>query len=76
MKSPPLYDEKAPKKAVNLSINCDLLHKARMLNINLSHTLEAQLIELLKQAQQKNWREKNKQAIEAYNKRVEREFSR
>lgn len=69
-----LYDEKAPKKAVNLSINCDLLHKARMLKINLSHTLEDRLIDLLKEAEQKNWLDKNKNAIEEYNKRVEREL--
>lgn len=74
MKSNPLYDEKAPKKAVNLSINCDLLHKARLNKINLSQTLEEKLIELLNETQKKNWLNKNKDAIEKYNKRVEHEF--
>lgn len=74
MKHNPLYDEKAPKKAVNLSINCDLLHKARLNKINLSHTLEGRLIELLEDAQKQNWLSKNKEAIEEYNNRVEREF--
>jgi antitoxin CcdA len=73
MKYNPLYDTQAPKKAVNLSINCDLLHKARLNKINLSHTLEERLIELLNEAQKKNWLEKNRDAIDAYNKRVEHE---
>ena len=75
MNLPTLYDDKAPKKAVNLSINCDLLHKARMLKINSSHTLEDRLVELLKEAEQKNWLDKNKDAIAEYNKRIEREIS-
>jgi antitoxin CcdA len=74
MKYNPLYDTRAPKKAVNLSINCDLLHKARLNKINLSQTLEERLIELLNEAQKKNWLDKNRKAIDAYNERVEREF--
>jgi antitoxin CcdA len=74
MKSNPLYDTKAPKKVVNLSINCDLLHKARLNNVNLSHLLEERLIELLNEAQKKNWLDKNRDAIDKYNKSVEREF--
>jgi antitoxin CcdA len=74
MKPPVLYDDKAPKKAVNLSINSDLLHKARLLKINLSNTLEETLVALLMEAQRENWANKNKSAIEEYNRRVEREF--
>lgn len=74
MKPNPLYDTKAPKKAVNLSINCDLLHKAQLNHINLSQILEERLIEMLNEAQQKNWLDKNRDAIDEYNKRVEREF--
>jgi antitoxin CcdA len=74
MKSNPLFDVNAPKKAVNLSVNCDLLHKARLNNINLSNTLEERLVELLNEAQKKNWLEKNRGAIEEYNQRVESEF--
>jgi len=74
MKSNPLYDTKAPKKVVNLSVNCDLLHKARLNNINLSSLLEERLIELLNDAQKKNWLNKDRQAIDNYNKKVERDF--
>ena len=74
MKYNPLYDTGAPKRAVNLSVNCDLLHKARLNNINLSRVLEERLIELLNEAQKKNWLDKNRDAIDAYNKTVEREL--
>ena len=74
MKSNPLYDVNAPKKAVNLSINCDLLHKARLNNVNLSNTLEERLVEILNEVQKKNWLNKNREAIDEYNQRVEREF--
>ncbi len=38
-----LYDDKAPKKAANLSVNSDLLMRSKALNINLSSTLEQAL---------------------------------
>ena len=34
------YNTQAPQKPTNVSINSDLLEKARCLNINLSATLE------------------------------------
>ena len=43
-----LYDIHAPKKATNLSLNSDLLQKARNLKINLSATLEQALRDKLK----------------------------
>jgi antitoxin CcdA len=39
-----IYNPKAKKKSVYLSINSDLIEKARALNINLSQTLESNLI--------------------------------
>lgn len=41
------YDHQAPKRPANLSINADLLAKARDLKINLSATLEQALVEVL-----------------------------
>jgi antitoxin CcdA len=38
-----LYDINAPKKPTNLSLNSDLLKKTKLLNINLSATLEQAL---------------------------------
>ena len=65
------YDKEAPKRATNLSINGDLLEKARALNINLSATLEQSLAALVKTKQQQIWLAENKQTIDAYNQQVE-----
>ena len=64
---PRLFDETSPKKATNLSINSDLLSKARKLKINLSATLEHALESELQKAERENWLKNNKQAISALN---------
>ncbi len=66
-----LFDTQAPKKPLNLSINSDLLAKARELNINLSAALEEALTAQLKQKQRELWRKQNAKAIQAYNRFVE-----
>jgi len=68
-----LFDTEAPKKPANLSINSDLLSKARELNINLSATLEEALTEQLKLKQRELWRKQNAKAIQAYNRFVEKQ---
>jgi antitoxin CcdA len=68
----PAHDTKAPKKATNLSINADLLNRARELEINLSATLEQALVEVLKQRQRERWLTENRDAIAAYNDHVEK----
>ena len=45
------YNPNAPKRAANLSVNGDLLNKAKDLDINLSATLEQALAEALKKKQ-------------------------
>lgn len=71
----PLYDNQAPKKATNLSINSDLLIRAKELDINLSAALEQALTQLLKQRQQELWLTENRDAIAAYNQEVEKHGS-
>lgn len=66
-----LYDQHAPKKPTNLSVNSDLLKQARDLDINLSAALEQALTEQLKVKQAQLWLEQNKNAIAAYNKSVD-----
>ena len=66
-----LYDLNAPKKPTNLSINSDLLRKAKDLEINLSATLEQALTSELKAKQAQQWLEHNKNAITAYNKSID-----
>ena len=67
----PLYDNKAPKKPTNVSVNKDLLAKARALNINLSATLETALVDLINARQRELWKQNNQSAIDAYNQLVE-----
>ncbi|MCB2261470.1 MAG: type II toxin-antitoxin system CcdA family antitoxin [Candidatus Thiosymbion ectosymbiont of Robbea hypermnestra] len=66
------YDDTASKEATNLSINSELLAKARKLNINLSATLEHVLEDELRKAEQANWRETNKKAIDELNKSADK----
>lgn len=61
------FDTKAPKKAANLSINSDLLRKAKQMKINLSAILEQALTDLLIQKARQQWFEDNKQALRQYN---------
>jgi antitoxin CcdA len=65
-----LFDLKAPKKSTNLSINSDLLRQARELRINLSQALEQRLAELVRAERRRQWKDENREAIEAYNSRV------
>lgn len=66
------FDESAPKKATNLSLNSDLLRQARSLKINLSSTLEQALIVHVKNAQREAWVKENKEAINALNELTEK----
>lgn len=55
------------KKAVNVSIQSDLLEAARAADINISATLEAALAEQLRIRKRERWQADNAEAIEAYN---------
>lgn len=66
-----LYDDNAPKKPTNLSINSDLLAKSRALKINLSATLERALESELASVQADQWKKENAAAIRAYNQFVD-----
>ncbi len=68
----PLYDSAALKKAANVSVNSDLLQKARALDINLSATLEAALAAEVKRRRAEQWLRDNKPSLDAYNRFVEK----
>ena len=68
-----VFNQTAPKKAANLSINSDLLNQAKDLHINLSATLERALAEAIRDKQRQQWLQNNQQPIEAYNQRIETE---
>lgn len=67
-----IYDTNARKKSTNLSINSDLLRQARESHINLSRALEQKLLEILLEEKRRKWKEDNREAIEAYNRRIKR----
>jgi antitoxin CcdA len=67
-----IFNPTAPKKSANLSINADLLQRAKQLNINLSQTLEQHLAEIIRQAQRSQWLADNQGALDEYNRRIEK----
>lgn len=68
-----IFDKTAPKKPTNLSVNSDLLQKARELNVNLSATLENALTQIVKDKQKEDWLSANKEAIHEYNQHVKKQ---
>lgn len=67
----PIFNRDARKKATNVSINSDLLAKARQNGINLSAMLEQALADELAKRQRAAWLEENRAAITGYNTDVE-----
>lgn len=67
-----VFNQAASKKSANLSINADLLQQAKQLNINLSQTLEQHLAEIIRQTQRSQWLTENKDALDDYNRRIEK----
>jgi antitoxin CcdA len=67
-----LYNTNAPKKAANVSINSDLLQEAKILKINLSATLEQELVHLIRQKRRAQWLKENRPALDDYNAFVEK----
>ena len=67
-----LTDPDAPKKAVNLRLNGDLVEQAKALGINLSKTLEQHLTEVVCEAQREKWLAENGAALDSYGDYIER----
>ncbi len=61
------------KRPTNLSLNAKVLDMARELGMNLSQTVDALLAEEVRRRYWARWNEDNKDAIAAYNARIERE---
>ena len=68
---PPIYNQSAPKRPTNLSLNSDLLHQARALDINLSQVLEQALDAVVRQKRAEQWLQEHREAITQYNLDVE-----
>ena len=60
------------KKAANLSVDSELLDAARRMKLNLSQVFEAGLTEAIRQKECEAWLKKNRAALDAYNRYVEK----
>ena len=60
----------SPKKRTNVSIDSDLLQRARTRHIKLSPLLEAALRYRLREVEADLWLDENREAIENYNNQV------
>ena len=61
------------KRPTNLSLTAKVLDTARELGMNISQTVDELLTEEVKRRYWARWNEDNKEAIAAYNARIERE---
>ncbi len=62
-----------PKVATNLSARADIVREAKELGLNLSEVFESAVAEAIRRRRQELWLEENKEAIDSYNARVERD---
>ena len=65
--------DNAAKRPTNLSLNAKVLDAARALGMNVSATVDALLAEEVRKRYWERWNDENKEAIEHYNARLERE---
>ena len=61
------------KKPTNLSLRADLLAEAKALDLNLSAELNKALAEIVKRKRAEQWLAENREAIDAYNRHIERD---
>ena len=64
--------EKPMKRPVNLSVDADLVADAKSLGFNLSQIFENALQDVVREERKRRWQEENREAIEAYNDRIEK----
>jgi antitoxin CcdA len=61
-----------PKRAVNLSIDAEILAAAKAQGINLSQALEDELRKRTQESREAKWQEENREALEAHNRFIEK----
>jgi len=72
-RQPTMRIDKSPKRPTNLSLNARVLDMARELGMNLSQTVDTLLAQEVQRRYWERWNEQNKEAVDAYNARIERE---
>lgn len=65
--------KKIRRKPMNMSIREDIIAESKAYNINASEVSETALETAIKKAKSEAWLKENRDAIQAYNERVERE---
>ncbi len=61
------------KRRLNVTVRGELIDRARRAGLNLSQVFEDGLIQRLREEEGRRWQDENRQAIAAYNARVERD---
>ena len=60
------------KRAANLSVDEQLLERAKRLGLNVSRVLEDGLSRAIREREAEEWLRRNRAALEAYNQQVEK----
>ena len=63
----------SPKREVQLQLNAKILDRAQEIGMDVSQTVDELLAEVVNKRYWERWNEDNKEAIQAYNERIERE---
>jgi antitoxin CcdA len=63
----------ATKKPTNLSLNSKVLEMAREMGMNVSQTVDTLLAAEVRRCYWQKWNEENKDAVDEYNTRIERD---
>jgi antitoxin CcdA len=66
-----LFDRDAARKPTNVTLNADLLAKAKRLGVNVSRACERGLAQEVARARAKEWSDENREVIHAMNEYVE-----
>lgn len=59
------------KRAVNVSLDAELVTRAKALDINLSRALEPGLREIVRELEMERWKDENREAIESFGRYIE-----
>lgn len=60
------------KRATNLTVDEELLERARRLGLNVSQVLETGLAQAIREREAEEWLKRNRAALDAYNAQMER----
>jgi antitoxin CcdA len=63
----------AKRKAVNLTADAELVEDAKAMGLNLSQLFQDSLKKAVSEERKRQWVEENREAIDEYNERIDRE---